>query len=342
MPPTPELRTVGVVGAGAWGTALALAARRAGRRVVLWAREPELRAAMAASRVNARFLPGVPLPDGLVIAADLDEAAGGEAVLLAAPAQHLRTSLAELTPRLGRASTLVLCAKGLERGTDLLMTEVAQAAAPDADLAILSGPSFAADVAAGLPTAVTLAARSLARAEALAAALASHGFRPYASDDPTGVAIGGAVKNVLAIACGVSDGRGLGASARAALLTRGFAEMVRFGRALGARSETLMGLSGLGDLTLTCSSVQSRNFAYGFALGRGSSPDAAAAAAKGVVEGAATAAPLRDRARALGVAMPIVEAVAALVEGRAQVDHAIAALLARPLRPESDAAAGLV
>ena len=334
--PDTGIRHVAVAGAGAWGTALALTAHRAGRRVSLWAREAEVRVAIFAAGENTPFLPGVALPGEIAILADIEAAGAADAVLLATPAQHLRAALERLAPALRPGQPVIVCAKGLERGSDLLMTGVLREAAPDAAAAILSGPSFAEDVAAGLPTAITLAAADLALAERLAAALATAAFRPYASGDPEGVAIGGAVKNVLAIACGIAEGKNFGASARAALIARGFAEMRRFAVALGARPETLNGLSGLGDLVLTCSSAQSRNFAFGMALGRGESLADATAHARGVVEGAATARPVVERAEAMGVAMPISAAIAALVEGDIEVDAAIAGLLARPLRVETD------
>ncbi|MFT3810419.1 MAG: NAD(P)H-dependent glycerol-3-phosphate dehydrogenase [Micropepsaceae bacterium] len=326
--------SITVLGAGAWGTALAAAAKRAGRRVALWAREAEVREAIAARGENTPFLPGIKLPAGLELPQDAAEAAAmAEAILLAAPAQHLRPMLAAIAPAVKPGTPLIICAKGLERGTTRLMTELVAEAAPGAEAAILSGPSFAEDVARGLPTAVTLAASTLPLAESLAAALASPAFRPYASDDPVGAAIGGAVKNVLAIACGIAEGKGFGASARAALIARGFAEMRRFGAALGARPDTMSGLSGLGDLILTCTTAQSRNFAFGLALGSGESVAEADGHARGVVEGEASARPVVDRAAALGVDMPIAASVAAIVDGQ-PIETAIAALLARPLRAE--------
>ncbi|BCW87209.1 Glycerol-3-phosphate dehydrogenase [NAD(P)+] [Alphaproteobacteria bacterium SO-S41] len=325
-----------MVGAGAWGTALALTALRAGRRVSLWAREDEVRQSIRTKGENTPFLPGVALPGTLELLDSAAAAAAADAILLVPPAQHVRATLGALAGALRPRQPVVICAKGLEKVSDRLMTEVLAEAAPHAAVAILSGPSFAEDVAEGLPTAVTLAAADLDLAERLCAALATQTFRPYASDDPKGVAIGGAVKNVLAIACGIAEGKVFGASARAALIARGFAEMRRFALALGARPETLSGLSGLGDLVLTCSSAQSRNFAFGQALGQGESVADATIHARGVVEGAATARPVVERAEALGVAMPIAAAIAAIVDGQARVDQAIAGLLARPLRVETD------
>ena len=321
--------SIGVVGAGAWGTALANASARAGREVVLWGRDRDLVAAMARTRSNPTHLPGVVLADTVRPTADLAVLAGMDAILLVVPAQASRPVAAELAPHLAAGTPVVTCAKGIERGTSLFMTQVLSEACPQAVPAILSGPSFAADVAAGLPTAVTLACRDLGLAEALAAALGSSSFRLYHSADVRGVEIGGAAKNVLAIACGVCAGMGLGASAQAALVARGFAELRRFARAWGGRDETLMGLSGLGDLVLTCGSMQSRNFALGHALGRGDPPP------EKLAEGAFTASALVEMARARSVEMPIGEAVAAMLEGRLTASGAVTALLARP--PKSEA-----
>lgn len=333
---TAPFQSIAVLGAGAWGTALAAAARRAGRNVALWAREAEVRDAIRQRGENTPFLPGIKLPSGLELPEDAAEAAAGaDAILLAAPAQHLRSQIALIAGAVRPGTPLIVCAKGLERGTSRLMTEIVSEAAPGAEAAILSGPSFAEDVARGLPTAITLAARTLSLAEALAAALATPAFRPYASNDPAGAAIGGAVKNVLAIACGIAEGKGFGASARAALIARGFAEMRRFGAAIGARPETLTGLSGLGDLILTCTTAQSRNFAFGLALGSGETVAEADGHARGVVEGEASARPVVERAAALGVDMPIAAAVASIVDGQ-PIETAIAALLARPLRAEHE------
>jgi len=329
-------RAIAVLGAGAWGTALAAAARRAGRDVALWAREAEVREAIQTRGENTQFLPGIQLPAGLTLPEDPARAvAEADAILLCAPAQHLRSQIALIAGAVKPGTPLIVCAKGLERGTARLMTEIVHEAAPGAEAAILSGPSFAEDVARGLPTAITLAARTLPLAEGLAAALASPAFRPYASDDPIGAAIGGAVKNVLAIACGIAEGKGFGASARAALIARGFAEMRRFGAALGARPETLAGLSGLGDLILTCTTAQSRNFAFGLALGSGETVTEADGHARGVVEGEMSAKPVVERAAALGVDMPIAAAVAGIVEGQ-PIEITITTLLARPLRAEHE------
>jgi glycerol-3-phosphate dehydrogenase (NAD(P)+) len=321
---------IAVLGAGAWGTALANILARSGRSVTLWARDPALAGAIGASRENPR-LPGVPIEERVAITDRLADAAGADAVLLALPAQALRGITAALAPSLRAATPLIACAKGIERGSHKFMTEVIAEAAPAARAAILSGPSFAADVARGLPTAVTLAAADDTLAAALAAALGSTSFRLYHSTDIRGVEIGGAAKNVLAIAAGIVAGRGLGSSASAALTTRGFTELFRFGKEFGARPETLVGLSGLGDLILTCSSPQSRNFSFGLALGRGSTP---AQATGKLVEGIFTASVLVEMAQARTVEMPIATAVSTILDGRLSVDRAIESLLTRPFRAE--------
>ncbi len=321
---------IAVIGAGAWGSALALTCARAGRQVTLWEHDPANAAQLAKNR-ESLFLPGVRIDDRIVIAGDLDEAVRAQAILLVVPAQAVRAVATALTPLLIARTPLIVCAKGIERGTKKFMTEVIAECAPNAAPAILSGPSFAADVARGMPTAVTLAASDDKVAGELARAIGSASFRPYHSTDVRGVEIGGAAKNVLAIAAGIVNGRGLGASAAAALTTRGFAELVRFGRAYGAKAETMMGLSGLGDLLLTCSSPQSRNFAFGVNLGRGQKPEAIHA---GLAEGVFTASVLVDMARERDVDMPIAIAVAALLNGTMTVDEAIDSLLARPFKAE--------
>jgi len=323
---------IAVIGAGAWGSALALTCARAGRRVTLW----EGNAANAEQLKNKReslFLPGVRIDDSIVLAGDLAEAAKAQAILLVVPAQAVRTVATALSSLLPQGTPVIVCAKGIERGTKKFMSEVLAECAPAAEPAILSGPSFAADVARGLPTAVTLAAADGKLAAALAQAVGSATFRPYHSSDLRGVELGGAAKNVLAIAAGVVNGRGLGASALAALTTRGFAELVRFGRAYGAKPETLMGLSGLGDLLLTCSSPQSRNFTFGINLGRGQRLEEIHRST-GLAEGVFTAPVLLDMARERSVDMPISAAVAALLDGTMGVDAAIESLLTRPLKAE--------
>ena len=323
--------TIGVIGAGAWGTALAQVIAAGGEPALLWAREPEVIEAIRQRHENPLFLAGVALHADVGVTGDLADLAGCDLLLVVAPAQHLRSVLSE-APR--QAAPLVLCAKGIEAGTRMLMSEVARSVRPDAPIAVLSGPTFAHEVAAGMPTAVTLACEDAALCGAISGRIARPGFRPYASDDVIGAEIGGAVKNVLAIACGVVEGRGLGQNARAALIARGFAEMTRFGLARGARAETLGGLSGLGDLVLTCSSTSSRNFSLGLELGRGGSAVALMADRRTVAEGAFTAPVLRDAAQAAGIDMPITEAVCALLAGEATADRVVEQLLARPLRSE--------
>ena len=325
--------TIVVLGAGAWGTALANCAARAGRSVVLWGRDPKALAMMRERRESPR-LPGTKIADAVRVTSALDEAMkGADAALLVVPAQAARTVATQLAAAGPKKMPVVTCAKGIERGTQSFMTEIIAQCVPQAVPAILSGPSFAGDVARGLPTAVTLACAQEDVASALAQALGSATFRPYHSTDVRGVEIGGAAKNVLAIAAGIVAGRGLGASAAAALTTRGFAELIRFGRGFGARPETLTGLSGLGDLILTCGSPQSRNFSLGVALGKGETPPLAPEGAK-LAEGAFTASVLMDMARAKTIDMPIAAAVAAILDGRLSIDAAIETLLTRPFRAE--------
>jgi glycerol-3-phosphate dehydrogenase (NAD(P)+) len=320
--------SIGVIGAGAWGTALAGVAARAGRDVVLYARSAEHAAKIAATRANPK-LSGAKLDARIEVTGDIAVAARADIALIATPAQNLRQAVTALAPHLAKATPVIACAKGIERGTHLFMTEVIAQAAPVAIPAILSGPSFAEDVARGLPTAVTLAAKDEALARALVQALGSTTFRPYHTSDVRGVEIGGATKNVLAIAAGIVVGRRLGASAQAALTTRGFSELLRLGRACGARTETMSGLSGLGDLILTCSSPQSRNFALGTALGRGE-----AKPRDRLAEGEFTAPVLIELAASEGIDMPVSNAVAAILSGAATIDEAIESLLARPFKAE--------
>jgi len=322
---------IAVVGGGAWGSALALTCARAGREVTLWEHDAA-NAAQLANKRESLFLPGVRIDDGIAIARSIADASRAQAILLVVPAQAVRSAAKALAPLLAKGTPIIVCAKGIERGTRKFMTEIIAECAPEAAAAILSGPSFAADVARGMPTAVTLAAGDAALAAALAQALGSAAFRPYHSTDVRGVEIGGAAKNVLAIAAGVVNGRGLGASALAALTTRGFAELVRFGRAYGAKPETMMGLSGLGDLLLTCSSPQSRNFSFGVNLGRGRKPDAIHDT--GLAEGTFTASVLVEMARERNVDMPISFAVDALLREKMTVDDVINSLLTRPLKAE--------
>ncbi|MGA2054202.1 MAG: NAD(P)H-dependent glycerol-3-phosphate dehydrogenase [Bradyrhizobium sp.] len=320
--------SVAVIGAGAWGTALAGVAARAGREVILCVRGAETAKAIASTRSNPK-LPGITLHAGIQVTDDVKRAAASDIVLIATPAQDLRAAASALAAHLTDGTPLVACAKGIERGTHKFMTGVIAEAAPSARAAILSGPGFADDVARGLPTAVTLAASDEELAKNLVQALGSATFRPYHTSDVHGVEIGGAAKNVLAIAAGISVGKRLGASAQAALITRGFSELARFGRALGARSETLVGLSGLGDLILTCSTPQSRNFALGQALGRGE-----AAPSGKLAEGAFTAPVLVELAAAEGIDMPVSLAVADILRGAVTIDDAVEGLLTRPFRAE--------
>jgi len=321
-----------VVGAGAWGTALANVIARAGRTVTLFARDSATAGTMAASGESPR-LPGVPIDHRVAIASLSEGQPDGDAILIAVPAQTLRGIASALAGAVAAGTPVVSCAKGIERLTRRFMTEIITECLPEAVPAILSGPSFAVDVARGLPTAVTLAARDETAAQMLTRSLGSATFRPYHSIDVRGVEIGGAAKNVLAIAAGIVTGRNLGASAAAALTTRGFAELMRFGKAYEAQPETLTGLSGLGDLILTCTSAQSRNFSLGLALGQGHDLDEAQRSGH-LAEGAFTAAVLVDMARARKVDMPIAAAVAAVLDGTLAIDAAIEALLTRPLRAE--------
>lgn len=323
---------IGVAGAGAWGTALANAAAIAGNDVVLWMRSSEQVAALAATRMNQRFLPGVPLLDQIRPTAHLADLASARAVLLVTPAQSTREMALALAAVLPPETPLVLCAKGIERGSGAFLCDVVEEVRPGSPVAVLSGPSFAHDVARGLPTAVTLACRDAALSEELATALSGPTLRVYHQRDLRGAEIGGAAKNVLAIACGAVAGRGLGESAKAALIARGFAELLRFARAYGGEAETLMGLSGLGDLVLTCSSVQSRNFAFGMRLGQGLSAQEAAGGK--LVEGVETASALVALARAKNVDMPIAAAVEQVLSGAWTLDEAVDALMNRPIKSE--------
>ena len=328
------MRTAGVINAGAWGTALAQVCALAGLQPQLWCRRPEVAAHINTERENPRHLPGVRLHDSIEATTDLASLAGCDLVLAVAPAQYTRETLAAFAPHVREGLPIVLCAKGVEQGSLKLMTEVLSETIPAAAPAVLSGPSFAGEVARGLPTAVTLACPDAALGPALLQAVASPAFRPYLSDDMIGAEIGGSVKNVLAIACGIVEGRGLGRSAHAAVITRGFAELARFAVALGGRAETVAGLCGFGDLVLTCSSSQSRNNSVGLALGAGQTLGEALAGKLSVAEGVASAPAVTALASRLGVEMPISEAVAAILAGRIGIDAAIEGLLARPLKTE--------
>lgn len=328
-----SLQTIGIVGAGAYGAALGLAAARAGRDVLIWARDAAAVEAIRLTRQAPR-LPGVTLPESVSATASLADLVAADALLLTVPTQSLRQACEALAPLLPDDRPVISAAKGIEQRTGLFTTQIIAQALPSARPAILSGPSFAADIGKGLPTAVTLAATDAPLAQALAEALSSPAFRIYHSADPRGVEIGGAAKNVLAIAAGIAIGLGYGESARAALVARGFAELRRFGQAHGAQGETLMGLSGLGDVVLSCASPQSRNFAFGLALGQGRSVTDAAGGA--LAEGAFTAQILAQMARAGGVDMPIADAVAGIIGGTIGVREAVTGLLARPLRAERE------
>jgi glycerol-3-phosphate dehydrogenase (NAD(P)+) len=322
---------LGIIGGGAWGTALAQVAASGGRETLIWALEEEVVTAVNASHENPAYLAGVPLSPAIRATGNLAELDGCDAWLVVTPAQHMRTVL-EQAP--DHDKPLVLCAKGIEEKSGELLHDVARQVCPKAPIAVLSGPTFAHEVAKGLPTAVTLAAEDPLLAERLRERIGLPTFRVYLSDDVAGAEIGGAVKNVLAIACGVVEGKGLGQNARAALIGRGFAEMTRFGLAFGARRETLAGLSGLGDLVLTCSSTSSRNYSLGKGIGEGRPAAELLADCKTVAEGAFTAPVLARLAAEKGIEMPIVDAVGALIGGRATVDEVLGALLSRPPRAE--------
>ena len=323
---------LGVLGGGAWGTALAQVAAAGGSETLLWAREAEVVDSVNRAHENTLFLAGVALNPAIRATAEFADMAECDALLVVTPAQHMRAVLGQAPVG---CRPLILCSKGIEERSGALLHDVARETCPEAPIAVLSGPSFADEVAQGLPTAVTLATADAALREQLRGALARPNFRIYVSDDVAGAEIGGAVKNVLAIACGVVEGKGLGENARAALIARGFAEMTRFGIAHGARRETLAGLSGLGDLVLTCSSTSSRNFSLGLGLGQGRSAAELLADRRTVAEGAFTAPVLARLARDQGIDMPIVAAVDALIGGQANVDQVLEQLLARPPRAES-------
>lgn len=321
---------VTVLGGGAWGTALAAVASRAGHDVRLWARDLELVESLNAGRGNPRYLPGASIDAAIRATTDAAEALTGATVVLSAiPAQSLRGALTGLAPAVPKKATLVLCAKGIEVATGELLSAVVEQTLPGRRIAALSGPSFAADTVRGLPTAVVVSAHEKGAAARLARLLTTPRFRCYSTDDLTGVEVGGALKNVFAVAAGAVAGAGLGASAQAALVTRGFVELRRFAARFGARPETVMGLSGLGDLMLTCSSAQSRNFAYGMALGRGASRDGLPLA-----EGVATAAIAARIARSRKIEAPIVQATHQLITGALTVPEAIETLMSRPLKAE--------
>ena len=326
------MERIGVIGGGAWGTALAQVAASGGRETLLWAREPDVVESVNAVQENRAFLPGIALNSAIRATGEIADLGDCDAWLVVTPAQHMRAVLAA-APR--PRGPLVLCSKGIEERSGKLLHDVARQVCPDVPLAVLSGPTFAHEVAAGLPTALTLAAGNHDVAAALRMRIARPEFRLYLSDDVAGAEVGGAIKNVLAIACGVVEGRGLGQNARAALIARGFAEMTRFGLAYGARRETLAGLSGLGDLVLTCSSSSSRNFSLGKGIGEGCSAADLMSDRQTVAEGAFTAPVLARLASEQGIDMPIVQAVDDFIAGRSTVDDVLGELLSRPMRPET-------
>jgi glycerol-3-phosphate dehydrogenase (NAD(P)+) len=329
-----RIDSVGIVGGGAWGTALAQTLCRAGRDVCLWAREPQVVEDINLHHFNDEFLRGVPLDPAIRATGKLADSARCDVVLMVAPAQHVRTVATELAPYMRRDQPLVLCCKGIEQKSGLRVGEVIAEVMPEAALAVLSGPSFATDVARGLPTALTVACKNEVLGRLLAERLGSARLRLYWTSDVVGVELGGALKNVLAIAAGIVDGQNFGASAHAALVTRGFAELRRFGEALGARPETLIGLSGLGDLILTCGSPQSRNMSLGRALGQGMSLAEALGGRTAVTEGVYTAIAVRRIAAEKGIDMPIATAVCDIIEGRLSVADAVGRLMQRPLKAE--------
>lgn len=328
------MQTIGIIGAGAWGTALATVVRRADRKVVIRAHEPEVVEAINGKHANPDYLPGIRLDPAIFATDDFAEAASADAVLLATPAQFARAAVKAAAPHMAKGTPLVICSKGIEQATGQLLSEAVKESAPKLTIAVLSGPTFAGEVARGLPTAVTLACENADIADALVEALGNPTFRPYASRDVVGAQIGGAVKNVIAIACGIVDGRGLGQNARAATIARGLAEMARFADALDVDPRTLMGLSGLGDLTLTCTSVASRNYTVGKALGEGATPDDVKIGRRSIAEGVFTAPAVLTRAKVLGVDLPICAAVDTILHDNADIDVTIADVLARPFRAE--------
>lgn len=325
---------IAILGAGSWGTALALSTKLAGRDVSVWTRREDIAASLCAGNGNPDYLPGIALP-AMRASTDMSDLQTADAILAVIPAQHARAGLEQAAAHIRSGTPVLLCAKGIEQGSLKLMTEMLSETVPGAVPTVLSGPSFAGDVARGLPTAITLACRDETLGRALVDAIGRPTFRPYWSDDLIGAEIGGAIKNVLAIACGITEGLGLGRSAHAALIARGFAEMQRLGIALGAKPQTLAGLSGLGDLVLTCSSPQSRNMSFGLELGQGKAPVDILAARASVTEGVATAPALLQLAARHSVELPICEAVGAVLSGRATVQDAITGLISRPFKEET-------
>lgn len=331
---TQQYRRIGVIGAGAWGTALAQVVTLGGNAVTLHAREPEVVASIHAVRENSLYLGGVKLSEGVMATNDLADLADCDLILAVPPAQHMRATLTAFKPYARAGLPVVLCSKGVERGSDALMTEVLDAVLPEACQAVLAGPNFAREVAMGLPSAVTIASQNEAVAARIAATIAGPSFRPYLSTDLIGAEAGGAIKNVVAIACGISEGKGLGKNAHAALITRGFAEMTRLAISMGAKPETMTGLCGMGDLVLTCSSPQSRNMSVGLALGQGQTLAEFLKDKVSVAEGVESAPAVVDLGKRQGVDLPLCNAVAAVLSGKIGVDDAIGLLMSRPIKVE--------
>ncbi|HVZ00694.1 MAG TPA: NAD(P)H-dependent glycerol-3-phosphate dehydrogenase [Dongiaceae bacterium] len=324
-----------VIGAGAWGTALAVLAARAGCAATLWARRPAHAAELAAARENAAYLPGIAVDPAIRIESDFARALDADAVIYAQPAQHFRAFCRAAAAHWCAGAALVIAAKGIECGTGALLNEIAAETLPAVSVAILSGPSFAAEAARGLPTAVAIAGSDAGLVDRMMTALAHGAFRPYGADDPVGVEVAGAVKNVLAIACGIVVGRGLGENARAALITRGLAEVTRLALAKGGRAETLMGLAGIGDLVLTCTSLKSRNTSLGFELGQGKRLADILSTRRSIAEGVTTAEAVVALAQAIGVELPIAAAVNRILTDQSVIDDEVRGLLARPLKRET-------
>lgn len=329
------MKTIGIIGGGAWGTALAQVYATAGKNVILWAREEDVVSSINTKHENLLFLPGVPVSTNIKATNNLADAAKADALLMVTPAQYLRLTLDHIKPHLNEETPLVICAKGVEIKTGILMSQIVAEVMPQSPLAILTGPTFAAEIAKGLPSAMTLAMDEKGDAEKLAESLNTRSLRLYASDDIVGAEVGGAVKNVIAIACGIIEGKQLGNSARAALVTRGLAEIARLAAALGAKKETLMGMCGVGDLLLTCSSMQSRNFSLGVALGQGKSLKEILAQRNSVTEGVYTAEALIVMAKNNAVEMPIAEAVYKCLSEATNVDEMIGRMLDRPVKSEA-------
>ncbi len=329
------MKTIGIIGGGAWGTALAQVYAIAGKNVILWAREEDVVSSINTRHENTPFLPGQPISTNIKATNNLADAAKADALLIVTPAQYLRITLDHLKPHLNESTPLIICAKGVEIKTGALMSQIVAEIMPKSPIAILTGPTFAAEIAKGLPSAMTLAMNNKEEAEKIAESLNTRSLRLYASDDVIGAQVGGAVKNVIAIACGVIEGKQLGNSARAALVTRGLAEIARLASALGAKKETLMGMCGVGDLLLTCSSMQSRNFSLGVALGQGKSLKDILAQRNSVTEGVYTAEALMVMAKNNAVEMPISEAMYKCLSEGVSVDEMIARMLDRPVKSEA-------